>query len=157
MSTHDKPVSTPLTAEGRHAELWSQLTQRGSALIEAVARRTDTQPSRRRLLDYLDNEVIPHLRAEEEVLHTLARRAGERTVLAAMEIDHRALLRQVEHIDRAATPFDAALAARAVLLLFALRMEKEEKVLLPALARAGVDTAELLEGHHEMVGTPPST
>ena len=72
-----------------------------------------------------------------------------------MELDHRALLRQVETLEKAPTAVDAAMAARAVLLLFALRMEKEEKVLLPALAEHRIDVGELLEGRADIVGEAP--
>jgi hypothetical protein len=89
------------------------------------------------------------------MVYNLARGAGERSLVAAMELDHRALLRQVETLKRATTPLDAAMAVSAFLMLFALRMEKEEKVLLPVLAEQGLDVRELLEGRPEIVGKPP--
>lgn len=58
----------------------------------------------------------------------------------------------METLERALSPLDAAMAVRALLLLFALRMEKEEKVLLPALAAQGLDIGELLRGRPEIVG-----
>lgn len=141
-------------AEEHHAELWAELTARVYAVIEAVARGADPEPSRGELLDYLTREVVPHLRTEERMVYNLARGAGERGLVAAMELDHRALLRQVESLKKAVTPLEAAMAARAFLVLFALRMEKEEKVLLPVLAEQGLDVTELLEGRPEIVGTP---
>lgn len=141
-------------AEEHHAELWAELTARVYAVIGAVARGADPEPSRGELLDYLTREVVPHLRTEERMVYNLARGAGERGLVAAMEVDHRALLRQVESIKKAATPLEAAMAARAFLVLFALRMEKEEKVLLPVLAEQGLDVRELIEGRPEIVGTP---
>jgi iron-sulfur cluster repair protein YtfE (RIC family) len=142
-------------AEEHHADLWTQLTVRGHALIDAVARGADPEPSRSKLLDYLTGAVVPHLRTEERMVYNLARGAGERSLVAAMELDHRALLRQVETLKRATTPLDAAMAVSAFLMLFALRMEKEEKVLLPVLAEQGLDVRELLEGRPEIVGKPP--
>ena len=132
----------------------AELTARVYAVIGAVARGADPEPSRGELLDYLTREVVPHLRTEERMVYNLARGAGERGLVAAMEVDHRALLRQVESIKKAATPLEAAMAARAFLVLFALRMEKEEKVLLPVLAAQGLDVRELIEGRPEIVGTP---
>lgn len=140
--------------QGHHAELWAKLTTRGDAVIEAVARGADPEPSRGELLDYLTGQVVPHLRTEERMVYNLARGAGERGLVAAMELDYRALLRQVESLRKAATPLDAAMAAHALLLLFALRMKKVEKVLLPVLAEHGLDVRELLAGRPEMVGTP---
>jgi hypothetical protein len=141
-------------AEERHAKLWAELTARSDAVIDAVARGADPEPSRGELLDYLTGQVVPHLHTEERMVYNLARGAGERGLVAAMELDHRALLRQVESLRKAATPLDAAMTARALLLLFALRMEKEERVLLPVLAEYGLDVRELLAGRPEMVGTP---
>ncbi|TRW45667.1 hemerythrin domain-containing protein [Georgenia yuyongxinii] len=153
--------------EGRHAELSSRLTEHAHALIEAVARATDTAPRapsiehvvamRRELSEYLNGEFLAQLRTEEEVLYNFARGAGQGTLVASMEVDHRALLREVEQVDRAEGPLGAALAARAVLLLFALRIEKEEKVLLPGLIQAGIDAALVLGRPHHMLGTVPST
>ena len=141
-------------AEAHHADLGAELTARVHELIEAVARGVDPEPSRGELLDYLTREVVPHLRTEERMVYNLARGAGERGLIAVLELDHRALLRQVESINEAATPLEAAMAAHAFLALFALRMEKEEKVLLPVLAEQGLDVRELLEGRSEIVGTP---
>lgn len=139
-------------AQGHHAELWAELTARGDAVIEAAAQGADPGPSRGELLGYLADQVVPHLRTEERIVYNLARGAGERNLVAAMELDHRALLRQVESLRKAATPLEGAMAARALLLLFALRMEKEEKVLLPVLAEYGLDVRELLAGRPEMLG-----
>jgi iron-sulfur cluster repair protein YtfE (RIC family) len=141
-------------AEEHHVELWAELSARGYAVIEAVAQGADPEPSRGELLDYLTGEVVPHLRTEERMVYNLARGAGERGLVAAMELDHRALLRQVKSLRKPATPLDSAMAAHAFLLLFALRMEKEEKVLLPVLAEQGLDVRELLEGRPEIVGKP---
>jgi len=141
-------------AEEHHADLWAELTVRGYAVIDAVARGADPEPIRGEMLDYLRGEAVPHLRTEERMVYNLARGAGERGLVATLELDHRALLRQVETLERALSPLDAAMAVRALLLLFALRMEKEEKVLLPALAAQGLDIGELLRGRPEIVGAP---
>lgn len=38
-------------------------------------------------------------------------------------------------------------------MLFVLRMEKEETVLIPTLTEAGVDVSVLIAGRSELVGT----
>ncbi|WP_193313002.1 hemerythrin domain-containing protein [Georgenia subflava] len=139
-------------AEEHHAELWAELTEATYALIDAVARGEDAGPARAALLDYLRAEVIAHLRTEQLVLYNLARGAGLQPLVASLELDHRAILRLVETLENAPSDLAAALAARSLLLLFALRMEKEEKVLLPALAEHGIDVADLLAGRPEVVG-----
>jgi iron-sulfur cluster repair protein YtfE (RIC family) len=139
-------------AKEHHSDLWAELTVRGQAVIDTVARGADPGASRGALLDYLTAEVVPHVRTEERMVYNLARGAGERSLISGMEIDHRALLRQVDALMRASKPLETAMAVRALLLLFALRMEKEEKVLLPVLAAHGLDLSELLGHRPEMVG-----
>lgn len=77
--------SVTKAAEEHHAELWSELTARVYAVIGAVARGADPEPSRGELLDYLTREVVPHLRTEERMVYNLARGAGERGLVATLE------------------------------------------------------------------------
>ena len=53
----------------------------------------------------------------------------------------------------AACPGRKAPGGRALVLQFALRIEKEENVLLPMLRRGGVDAEGLLAGKAEITGT----
>lgn len=141
-----------VAAHAHHADLWSELTQREAALVRAVLDGTDHHPAQQSLVEVLRSEVLPHLATEEEVLYSAARGAGAHALVASLEVDHRALLSAVEHVEHARTALDAALATRALVALFALRMEKEETVLLPTLAAARVDPGSLLQGRPEMVG-----
>ncbi|WP_413451255.1 hemerythrin domain-containing protein [Georgenia phoenicis] len=153
-ASHDRgsgPV--PSAAHHHHADLWSGLAAREAALVNAVAAGHDHEQPRRALVDFLRGEVFAHLQTEELVLYNVARGVGAHALVAALELDHKSLLSLVEHIDQAATGLDAALSARALVMLFVLRMEKEETVLLPVLVEAGVDVAGLLEGRSEMLGT----
>lgn len=80
------------------------------------------------------------------MLYEAARAAGAHALVASLETDHRFLLSLVEQIEKADTALEAALSARALVVLFALRVEKEETIVLPALTEAGVDITALLEG-----------
>ncbi|NMR18961.1 hemerythrin domain-containing protein [Cellulomonas fimi] len=148
----DDNGSVPGAAHRHHAGLWSELAAREAALVTAVSAGEDHEPARRALVDFLRGEVFDHLQTEEMVLYNAARGAGEHALVAALELDHRSLLSLVEHIDQAATGLDAALSARALVMLFVLRMEKEETVLIPALNGAGVDVSVLIAGRREMLG-----
>ncbi|WP_448073689.1 hemerythrin domain-containing protein [Georgenia yuyongxinii] len=143
----------PWAAHHHHAELWSELAQREAALVNAVAAGEDYEPARRALVEFLRGDVFAHLQTEETVLYNAARGVGAHALVAALELDHKSLLSLVEHIDQAATGLDAALSARALVMLFVLRMEKEESVLLPTLSEAGVDVSILIAGRAEMLGT----
>lgn len=139
-------------AEEHHSELWAELTERGHGFINLVARHAEAEAARRHLVRYLEDEVVPHLEAERRAVYTIARHAGFDALVDAMELDHRGLVRQAQQIMAAPDLFEAALATRGFLLLFALRMEKEEQLLLPGLAAAGIDITELLRGRSDIVG-----
>lgn len=124
-------------AEEHHADLWAELTLRSSALIRAVAEDDDAEAAGRDLAGYVDDVVVPHLESEERDVYAAARAAGQAALVDGLELDHRALLRQAEALRHAPSALEAALAARAFLLLFALRMEKEERILLPLLEKVG--------------------
>ncbi|WP_324653826.1 hemerythrin domain-containing protein [Georgenia sp. H159] len=143
----------PSVTHHHHAELWSGLAAREAALVNAVAAGQDHEQPRRALVDFLRGEVFAHLQTEEMVLYNVARGVGAHALVAALELDHKSLLSLVEHIDQAATGLDAALSARALVMLFVLRMEKEETVLIPTLTEAGVDVSILIAGRPEMLGT----
>ena len=143
----------PSAAHDHHADLWSGLAEREAALVDAVAQGHDHEQPRRALVDFLRGDVFAHLQTEEMVLYNAARGVGAHALVTALELDHKSLLSLVEHIDQAATGLDAALSARALMMLFVLRMEKEETVLIPTLTEAGVDVSILIDGRPEMLGT----
>jgi len=144
--------SVPSAAHHHHADLWSQLAVLEATLVNAVAAGHDHEQPRRTLVEFLRGDVFAHLQTEEMVLYNAARGAGAHALVAALELDHKSLLSLVEHIDQAATGLDAALSARALVMLFVLRMEKEETVLIPTLREAGVDVSVLITGRPEMLG-----
>ena len=140
-------------AHHHHLDLWAELTVREADLVNAVADGQEHQPAQRHLVDYLHGDVLTHLQTEERVLYNAARGAGAGPLVDTLELDHQSILTLVENIDQAKTGLDAALSARALMVLFALRMEKEESVLIPALTEAGVDVSILLQGRPEVLGT----
>ncbi|UNX54402.1 hemerythrin domain-containing protein [Georgenia sp. TF02-10] len=145
--------TVPRAAHEHHAELWSGLARREAALVDAVTAGEDHEPPRAEMVDFLHGEVFAHLQTEELVLYNAARGVGAHALVATLELDHKSLLSLTEHIAQASTGLDAALLARALVMLFVLRMEKEETVLLPTLAEAGIDVSVLLQGRPEMLGT----
>lgn len=149
MSATDPVVEA---AEDHHAALWAELQAAAAAVIDAADRGEDGAAARGALLAYLHQEVLPHLGTEQAVLYGRARDAGLGPLVATLELDHRAMVRLVTTLEGARSDLVAALAARSFLLLFALRMEKEEHVLLPALAGRGVAVGEVVAGRPEVVG-----
>lgn len=142
----DEPVgSTPRDSHDHHAGLWSGLVERADALTPTAGAEYDDH-ARHVLVTFLRGDVVAHLQTEERVLYEAARAAGLHDLVNTLEADHRFLLSLVERIDNADTAVEAALSARALVVLFALRVEKEETIVLPALTEAGVDVTALLEG-----------
>lgn len=139
-------------AHEHHSELWAELTILETELIRTVSTGADFTGARDAFVRYLRGEVAGHMEAEQTVLHGTARGVGAHALVAALDLDHKAILALIEHMERAGTGLQAALAARSLVLLFALRMEKEESVLLPMLREAGVDVEALLAGKVEITG-----
>lgn len=70
-----------------------------------------------------------------------------------MLAEHQALIVLVAEMALAPTAFAAATAAAAAQALFAVHLDKENELLLPALDQAGMDLAAVLEGMHEVMAT----
>lgn len=136
--------STPRAPDEHHAGLWSELVRRADALTAALTAGHGDRDAHR-LVTFLRGDVLPHLEAEERVLYEAARQVGAHDLVATLEVDHRFLLDLVAQIEKADTALEAALSARALVVLFALRMEKEDTVVLSALTEAGADVQGLLD------------
>ncbi|MGC0250926.1 hemerythrin domain-containing protein [Pseudactinotalea sp. Z1748] len=139
-------------AHEHHSELWAELTILETELICAVRAGADFTEARDAFVRYLRADVVDHLEAEQTVLHSTARGVGADALVTALDLDHKAILALIDHLARSETGLQAIMAARSLVLLFALRMEKEESVLLPLLREAGVDVEALLVGKVEITG-----
>lgn len=141
----DSPGGLPREQPDHHAGLWSALVQHADDLTEAVSAGHDDQHARSALVGFLRGDVQAHLESEERVLYEAVREAGARSLVDALEVDHHCLLDLVEQIEKADTALEAALSSRVLVVLFALRMEKEDTIILPTLREAGVDVSALLD------------
>lgn len=136
------PVRDP---HDHHAGLWSTLVQRADAVTSTIDFDHENMQARAALVAFLRSDVLAHLETEERVLYAAAREAGAHSLVAALELDHRRLLDLVEQIEKTGNGLEAALSTRALVVLFALRMEKEDTIVLPTLRDAGVDVSSLLD------------
>ncbi|MEW1976177.1 MULTISPECIES: hemerythrin domain-containing protein [Microbacterium] len=141
----DNPGGVPRDQPDHHAGLWSTLVQRADDLTGTVGADHDDASARSALVAFLRGDVLAHLESEERVLYEAVREAGAHSLVDALELDHRCLLNLVEQIEKADTVMEAALSSRALVVLFALRMEKEDTIILPTLREAGVDVSALLD------------
>ncbi|HET7414828.1 MAG TPA: hemerythrin domain-containing protein [Arthrobacter sp.] len=136
------PVRDP---HNHHAGLWSTLVQRADAVKATIDFDHENMQARSALVDFLRTDILAHLEVEEHVLYQAAREIGATSLVAALELDHRRLLDLVEQIEKTGDGLEAAMLSRALVVLFALRMEKEDTIVLPTLTDAGVDVSSLLD------------
>ncbi len=141
----DQTDATAREPHDHHAGLWSALVQHTDAVTASVASGHGNMQARSGLVRFLHNDVLAHLSAEERVLYQAVREIGADELVAALELDHRRLLDLVEQLEQTEDPLEAALLSRAFIVLFALRVEKEDTIILPALKAAGVDVAPVLD------------
>jgi hypothetical protein len=131
------PVLRRLSAD--HARMLSELASRA---------RADRADGGARLLDLWDGVILPHFRAEEEVLlPELARRLSETDALVVFTMgDHVVLRNLARDLKLAAGPARAA-AADAFLGTLSEHVDFEERTLLPALQETlGCERLASLEG-----------
>ncbi|HET7326596.1 MAG TPA: hemerythrin domain-containing protein [Nocardioidaceae bacterium] len=153
MTTTIDPISPAAAAvEAHHAQLRTRLTERTDALIDAVARHRPHEEPRRELVDFLRTDLLPHVEAEESLLYTAAAAAPIQLLARAMEDEHRMVRALIDEVAQTTDGMDAAAAASALVVLCDVRIEQEDRLLLPALTEAGVDLATVLGDHPEIVG-----
>lgn len=142
-------------AQEHHSQLWAELTILETELMRAVGAGAGWEQSREAFVGYLRGAVAEHVEAEQTVLHGTARGVGAHALVEVLDLDHKALAALIDHLEHAGSGLEAMLAARCLVLLFALRMEKEETVLLPLLREAGVDVEALLADKAAITGEDP--
>lgn len=141
-----------------HAELQATLRNRVAALVAAARVGEDTAPPRVALLAFLDGELMPHARAEEETLYRVPGDSPVAMLVAAMIAEHVVIGRRVAELATTSGAVDAAGQASAIEALFEVHLEKENERLLPFLmADPATRLGERLEGMHELLGGPAET
>jgi iron-sulfur cluster repair protein YtfE (RIC family) len=143
------PVTDPLREE--HAHLRPHLDEL-DALADGLDTWTDNTPARLdAVLDFLRGHLVPHARAEEDVLYPAVERAmAAPGATSTMVADHREIVRRTDElaVSAAAGPAAAPTLRRQLYGLRAildLHFDKEEEVLLPVLdAQLTAEQAERL-------------
>lgn len=141
--------------ERHHAHMLKQLNGLVALLMEAVE-AGDTEAERTAhatLLDWCDNELIPHALAEEGPLYSGPRDTPEgRLLVEGMLAEHRVIVDLVEEL-RTSSGLAAAVAGSAIQRLFALHLDKENRLLMPFIVQSpDMSLAESVQGLHELTG-----
>ena len=144
-----------------HAQLAAGLDRRTESLLRLVEGQylVEAEQARRDLLGYLRRELLPHAQAEERTLYeAAAARPGGTPLIRGMLDEHHAIVALVDEVADPGSPVRAAAAGRALAVLFAVHLTKENDLVLPLLVDAPeVSLAALLAGMHELLGGESST
>lgn len=143
------------SVEAHHAGMLKQLNGLVGLLTEAVEAGDPAagQSTQAALLDWCDKELVPHALAEEGPLYSGPHRMPEAKLLVdGMLAEHQVIVDLVEEL-RTADGVSAAVAAGAIQRIFALHLDKENRLLMPfIMASAGLSLSRAVEGLHELVG-----
>ena len=141
-----------------HAELHAHIEHIGQAAREIPRLdRGERELLVGRIVDFLTGTLLPHAKAEEEVLYPeWAKLVGSPDAAAPMVHDHQAIVERVERLERA-DPDDVDTLQELLYGLHALismHFRKEEDIQLPAfdaappeLTQAVLERMEALAGH----------
>lgn len=141
--------------ETHHAGMLKRLRALIAALTQAV-KAHDTvaeHDAHEVLVEWCETELVPHALAEEGPLYSGAGDTPEgRLLVAGMLAEHQVIVGLVERL-RAAQGVDAAVAAGAIGEVFALHLDKENRLLMPFIVESsGLSLAESVTGLDELVG-----
>ena len=141
--------------ERHHAGMLKRLDALASALIHAVTTRDAVaeHDAHEVLVEWCETELVPHALAEEGPLYGGARNMPEGTLLVdGMLAEHQVIVGLVEEL-RGSAGVDAAVAAGSIRNIFALHLDKENRLLMPLIvASPALSLARAVEGLHELVG-----
>lgn len=154
MTTVSDPMVARLisAAEAHHAQLRSRLNELTEAFVGAVAVHQPYDWEQAELVEFLHAELLPHADVEQELVYAAAETEQTRLLVGAMQDEHRMFTNLVDEVEHAVTVTDAVIAAGALVVLSEVRIQQEDRHLLPALAASGVDLQRLLSDHPEIIG-----
>ncbi len=122
------------TIAHHHAELQERLSDRVSEVVTAARTGASPAPAVDALRRLLATDIVPHARAEEDVLYAAATAATLAPLVTGMVFEHETLLGLTAELAAAPTAADACGVARAIREVFVGHVRRENELLLPALA-----------------------
>ncbi len=136
-----------------HNEMATTLRRRVAALGAAVQARQSHFDAQGAVLDYLENELLPHAAAEENALYPAGDAGTTAMLVRSMRDEHVNLISHVDAFREATDGIQALALASAILALFDSHLHKENDLLIPVLVEhPDVSLATLLDGMHELLG-----
>ncbi|HEX2765859.1 MAG TPA: hemerythrin domain-containing protein [Candidatus Limnocylindria bacterium] len=153
MTTTTTDAQAADAMRAHHFEMATTLRQRVTDLRTAVRSGRPHAEAQRSVLEYLENELLPHAMAEERALYPAGDAGSTAMLVRSMRDEHLNLIGHVDAFRDATDPVDAVALSAAIFALFDSHLHKENDLLVPALLSApGVSLADLLGGMHELLG-----
>ena len=141
--------------ERHHAHMLKHLNGLVALLMAAVEARDAAaeETAQATLLDWCDSHLIPHALAEEGPLYGGPHATSEgRLLVEGMLAEHRVIVDLVEEL-RTSNGLAAAVAGSAIQRLFALHLDKENRLLMPFIVESpDMSLAASVRGLHELTG-----
>jgi hemerythrin-like domain-containing protein len=141
--------------EQHHAQMLQRMKHLTDLLAGAVQERdaSAAHDAKNTLVEWCENELLPHALAEEKFLYTMARERPEASMLVTgMLVEHRTIVNTLEEL-RSLSDVRAAAVATALERLFALHLEKENRLLLPFIVeQPDLSLVAAVQGLHELTG-----
>jgi hypothetical protein len=137
-----------------HSELQDALIARVDAVVTAARTGGSYDEPVAELRTLLAHDIVPHARAEEEVLYAVATADALRPLVVGMIFEHETILGLTDRLAAVTNAVDAAATAYAIQAVFVGHVRRENDLLLPALAAdPGVDLPALLPVMEQRFGT----
>lgn len=141
--------------EQHHAEMMRRLQALVDNLIQTTESRDPAAAHRAKelLVEWCETELVPHALAEEGPLYGGPRSTDQgRLLVDGMLAEHRVIVSLVEQLRRS-DGVRSAVEAGAIQHIFALHLDKENRLLMPLVVRSpDMSLADAVEGLHELVG-----
>jgi hypothetical protein len=137
-----------------HTELQEALTTHVDAVVTAARTSGSCNEQVAELRGLLAHDIVPHARAEEDVLYAAATADTLRPLVAGMIFEHETILALAGRLAAVTSAVDAAATAYAIQAVFVGHVRRENELLLPALAAdPAVDLPALLPVMEQRFGT----
>lgn len=124
------------------------------AILLTAAEGSDPHPTRDALTRWCRVELLPHAKAEEDVLYPAAHAIAPQ-LIDAMLTEHTQLKSLIDEVGAQTHPVRIAAAARALLVVLESHVAKENEQILPLLAAdPAISVSALLESMHGVLDAP---
>jgi len=146
--------SAAIDAIRRHGRALAQrLSELADAVSEAVDDGDDGQTEALALFGWYRGDLLPQFKATEAALYARGRERETTALLVqALTADHDQIKGLFETLDSVSAPGEAAAAAGAARALYEAHLARQNDLLLPGLAKAGVAIAGLIDDRPELAG-----